>query len=78
MQHATAVTHAPAGKWMIAATVVLASFVSVMDISIVNVAMPRMISTFGESLDTITWVGHNNFPNRRRMHWMETAVPLSN
>ena len=56
MQHATAVTHAPAGKWVIAGTVVLASFVSVMDISIVNAAMPRMISTFGVSLDAITWV----------------------
>ncbi|MEE8290163.1 MAG: DHA2 family efflux MFS transporter permease subunit, partial [Candidatus Tectomicrobia bacterium] len=33
-----------------------ASFVSVMDISIVNAAMPRMISTFGVSLDAITWV----------------------
>ncbi len=56
MQTATAVTRAPAGKWMIAGTVVLGSFVSVMDISIVNVAMPQMISTFGVSLDAITWV----------------------
>ncbi len=47
---------ASAGKWIIAATVVLGSFVSVMDISIVNVAMPQMISTFGVSLDAITWV----------------------
>ncbi len=56
MQHATAVTQAPAGKWVIAGTVVLGSFVSVMDFSIVNVAMPQMISTFGVSLDAITWV----------------------
>ncbi len=52
----TAVAQAPAGKWVIAGTVVLGSFVSVMDISIVNVAMPQMISTFGVSLDAITWV----------------------
>ncbi len=45
-----------AGKWVIAGTVVLGSFVSVMDISIVNVAMPQMTSTFGVSLDAITWV----------------------
>jgi DHA2 family multidrug resistance protein len=45
-----------AGKWVIAGTVVLGSFVSVMDISIVNVAMPQMLGTFGVSLDTITWV----------------------
>lgn len=40
MQTATTATQAPAGKWVIAGTVVLGSFVSVMDISIVNVAMP--------------------------------------
>src|SRR5688572_23862805 len=56
MQQATSLTQAPAGKWVIAGTVVLGSFVSVMDFSIVNVAMPQMISTFGVSLDAITWV----------------------
>jgi DHA2 family multidrug resistance protein len=56
MQTATTATRAPAGKWVIAGTVVLGSFVSVMDISIVNVAMPQMISSFGVSLDAITWV----------------------
>ena len=56
MQQVTAVGQAPAGKWIIAGTVVLGSFVSVMDFSIVNVAMPQMISTFGVSLDSITWV----------------------
>ena len=56
MQTATTATRAPAGKGVIAGTVVLGSFVSVMDISIVNVAMPQMISTFGVSLDAITWV----------------------
>lgn len=45
-----------ANKWVIAGTVVLGSFVSVMDISIVNVAMPQMIGTFGVSLESITWV----------------------
>ena len=56
MQHSAAVRKPPAGKWIIAGTVVLGSFVSVMDISIVNVAMPQMLSTFGVSLDSITWV----------------------
>jgi DHA2 family multidrug resistance protein len=55
MQHAAA-SRPPAGKWVIAGTVVLGSFVSVMDISIVNVAMPQMLGTFGVSLDAITWV----------------------
>ena len=56
MQQSHAVTQAPHNKWLIAGTVVLGSFVSVMDFSIVNVAMPQMISTFGASVDSITWV----------------------
>ena len=56
MRQSTGAQTTPAGKWIIAGTVVLGSFVSVMDISIVNVAMPQMISTFGVSLDAITWV----------------------
>jgi hypothetical protein len=48
-----ATSRAPAGKWVIARTVVLGSFVAAMDISIVNVAMPKMIGTFGVSLDVI-------------------------
>ncbi len=51
-----AVSRPAANKWVIAGTVVFGSFVSVMDISIVNVAMPQMIGTFGVSLDAITWV----------------------
>ncbi len=50
------VSRAPAGKWMIAATVMLATYVAVIDITIVNVAMPQMMGTFGVSLDAITWV----------------------
>src|SRR6266699_6064987 len=52
----TGVSGPPAGKWVIASTVLLGSFVSVMDISIVNVATPQMLGTFGVSLDEITWV----------------------
>ncbi len=55
MAHALA-SRAPANKWVIASTVVLASFVVVMDVSIVNVAMPQMLGEFGVPLDTITWV----------------------
>jgi len=50
------VSRAPANKWVIASTVVLSSFVVVMDVSIVNVAMPQMLGTFGVTLDAITWV----------------------
>jgi DHA2 family multidrug resistance protein len=55
MIHAVASRTLP-NKWVIASTVLLGSFVSVMDISIVNVATPQMLGTFGVSLDEITWV----------------------
>ena len=45
-----------AGKWMIAASVMLGTFLSVMDATVVNVAMPHMMGTFGTDLLTITWV----------------------
>jgi len=52
----TVTSRASANKWVIASTVLLGSFVSVMDVSIVNVATPQMLGTFGVSLDEITWV----------------------
>jgi MFS transporter, DHA2 family, multidrug resistance protein len=45
-----------AGKWLIAASVMLGTFLSVMDATVVNVAMPHMMGSFGEDLLTITWV----------------------
>src|SRR5690242_18847819 len=45
-----------AGKWLIAASVMLGTFMSVMDVTVVNVAMPHMMGSFGSDLLTITWV----------------------
>lgn len=45
-----------ANKWIIAATVILGTYVAVIDVTIVNVSMPQMMGTFGVSLDAITWV----------------------
>ena len=47
---------ATANKWAVAATVVFGAFMSVMDINVVNVAMPHMMGTFGRSISAITWV----------------------
>ncbi|HUJ09278.1 MAG TPA: DHA2 family efflux MFS transporter permease subunit [Verrucomicrobiae bacterium] len=43
-------------KWVTAATVMFGTFMAVMDISVVNVALPHMMGTFGEDLSAITWV----------------------
>ncbi|GAC1691392.1 MAG: MDR family MFS transporter [Gemmatimonadaceae bacterium] len=53
--------HAPADdpykyKWLIAAGVVLASVMELIDTSIVNVALSQMSANLGASLDEITWV----------------------
>src|SRR5271163_1291416 len=45
-----------ASKWLIAGSVMLGTFMSVMDVTVVNVAMPHMMGTFGSDLLTITWV----------------------
>ncbi|MGH7924330.1 MAG: DHA2 family efflux MFS transporter permease subunit [Candidatus Binatus sp.] len=44
------------GKWLVAASVMLGTFLSVMDATVVNVAMPHMMGSFGTDLLTITWV----------------------
>lgn len=53
MQHTT---QPIARKWVIASTVTVGAFVSVMNGSIIVIALPQMTSTFGASLDTMTWV----------------------
>ena len=51
-----AAPYSTARIWLISATVMLATYVSVIDLTIVNVAMPQMMGTFGVTLDAITWV----------------------
>jgi DHA2 family multidrug resistance protein len=48
--------HRAHSKWLVAGSVMLGTFLSVMDVSVVNVAMPHMMGNFGEDLLTITWV----------------------
>ncbi len=45
-----------ATKWVVAMTVMFGAFMAVMDISVVNVALPHMMGTFGQDLSAITWV----------------------
>jgi MFS family permease len=48
--------HGATSKWLVTGSVMLGTFLSVMDVSVVNVAMPHMMGNFGEDLLTITWV----------------------
>jgi DHA2 family multidrug resistance protein len=46
----------PVDKWIIAASVLFGTFIVVMDVTVVNVAMPHMMGAFAEDLSSITWV----------------------
>jgi DHA2 family multidrug resistance protein len=45
-----------AGKWTVASVVLFGTFMAVMDVTVVNVALPHMMGTFGQDLSSITWV----------------------
>ena len=45
-----------AGKWLVGLSVLTGTFLSVMDVTVVNVAMPHMMAAFNQSLLSITWV----------------------
>lgn len=43
-------------KWMVGTSVMIGAFMGVMDVSVVNVALPHMMGNFGQNLSAITWV----------------------
>jgi EmrB/QacA subfamily drug resistance transporter len=46
----------PGRKWLILSTVLLGATLSALDVSIVNVAMPTLKTTFGVSMAVIEWI----------------------
>jgi len=46
----------PAHRWMVLGIIMVGTFMAILDSSIVNVALPRMMSTFGVKRDQIQWV----------------------
>jgi DHA2 family multidrug resistance protein len=46
----------PAHKWLVAAAVLLGGILTILDASIVNVALPYMQRSFGVGVDQISWV----------------------
>ena len=43
-------------KWWILANVMIGTFMAVLDATIVNVALPKIMATFGISVDKVEWV----------------------
>ncbi len=46
----------PSYRWIVLANVMIGTFMAVLDISIVNVGLPKMMAAFGTSVDKIEWV----------------------
>src|SRR5665647_1267688 len=46
----------PYYKWFVLANVMLGTFMAVLDSTIVNVSLPKIMSSFGVGLSTIQWV----------------------
>ena len=43
-------------KWFVLANIMLGTFMAVLDATIVNVGLPKIMSSFGVGLDTIQWI----------------------
>lgn len=48
--------HSASYKWFALIAIVLGAFVAVLNNSLINVALPKLVSVFGSSMDTIQWV----------------------
>ncbi len=46
----------PSYKWFVLANIMMGTFMAVLDATIVNVGLPKMMATFGVSVDKIEWV----------------------
>jgi DHA2 family multidrug resistance protein len=51
----SAETH-QANKWIVAVTVMLPTFIEIMDISVVNVSLPHIQGSLSAGLDEVTWI----------------------
>ncbi len=56
-----------ANKWLVAGTVMFGAFMAVMDISVVNVALPHMMGSFSEDL-SIHHLGGHRLQHRGNYH----------
>ena len=46
----------PSYRWFVLANIMIGTFMAVLDITIVNVGLPKMMAAFGTSVDKIEWV----------------------
>jgi len=46
----------PTYKWFVLGSVMIGTFMAVLDATIVNVALPKLMATFGVSIDSVEWI----------------------
>jgi MFS transporter, DHA2 family, multidrug resistance protein len=49
-------SQSPSYKWWVLANIMVGTFMAVLDATVVNVALPKMMAAFGVGIDTIEWV----------------------
>ena len=55
-QNATFDQQSPSYKWWLLANVMIGTFMAVLDATIVNVGLPKIMASFGVGIDKIEWV----------------------
>jgi MFS transporter, DHA2 family, multidrug resistance protein len=43
-------------KWLVLSAIMIATFMAVLDVTIVNVALPKLMASFGVGVDNVEWV----------------------
>ena len=43
-------------RWLVLASVMIGTFMAVLDATVVNVALPKLMATFGVTVDTVEWI----------------------
>lgn len=43
-------------QWMALSVVIIGTFMAILDTSIVNIAIPKLMAVFGSSLDDVKWI----------------------
>ncbi len=46
----------PVYRWVVLSSVMVGTFMAVLDATVVNVALPKLMATFGVSVDSIEWI----------------------
>ena len=55
-QNSTFDTSSPSYRWWLLGNVMIGTFMAVLDATIVNVGLPKIMASFGAGLDKIEWV----------------------